>query len=271
MQRPIKLLLGLAAAVTLAAMVALGPAALAGTANVLEFDTMTPVTGPFVAQSAFNCPNAGTATIRDLTGGGLPWVVQRAKGDLRGDGSLKIEVTGLVLADQPCVPAGAGVQGPRELSEHRRRGQRGDGGHRHRHLPGQPAGRCRHRGHGLPAQALPGADRLRDQSGEPVVRDHRHVGAPGAGAGVAARQPRPGVSPIVYQPRAVRLPSDLNPRVRPGIWCARRTRRALPACGPRLRTLRVRALRSSPAPSPRPSIAPAARPLLTDPGQRLGL
>src|SRR6266540_4868724 len=61
-------------------------------------------------------------------------------------------------------------------------------------------------------------------------------------------------------------PSVLNPRVRAGIWRARRTMRALPACGPRLRTLRVRALRSSPAPSPRPSITPAARPLLTDPG-----
>jgi hypothetical protein len=105
MLRPIKLLLGLAGAVALAAMVALGPGALAGTANVLEFDTMAPVTGPFVAQSVSNCPNAGTATIRDLTGGALPWVVQRAKGDLQADGSLKIEVTGLVLADQPCVPA----------------------------------------------------------------------------------------------------------------------------------------------------------------------
>jgi hypothetical protein len=105
MLRPIKLLLGLAGAVALATMVALGPAALAGRANVLEFDTMAPVTGPFVAQSAFNCPNTGTATIRDLTGGALPWVVQRATGDLQTDGSLKIEVTGLVLADQSCVPA----------------------------------------------------------------------------------------------------------------------------------------------------------------------
>ncbi len=38
-------------------------------------------------------------------GGGRGPVIQRAKGDLRTDGSLKIEVSGLVLADQQCVPA----------------------------------------------------------------------------------------------------------------------------------------------------------------------
>lgn len=63
--------------------------------SILEFDTMVGVSGPFVGSSN---------PIRGINGGGLPWDIEEAKGRLRDDGRLKIEVTGLVLADHPLVP-----------------------------------------------------------------------------------------------------------------------------------------------------------------------
>lgn len=50
---------------------------------------MAGVTGPFV----------GTANpIRGINGGGLPWILSRAEGELRADGRLEVHVRGLVLA-----------------------------------------------------------------------------------------------------------------------------------------------------------------------------
>ena len=73
-----------------------GPAAGHKSATVLEFDTMTPVTGPYV----------GTANpLRGVPGGGLPWIITSGKGSLNSDGHLVVRVRGLVLADQPPVPA----------------------------------------------------------------------------------------------------------------------------------------------------------------------
>jgi len=64
--------------------------------DVLDFDTMVGVTDPFV----------GSANpIRGVNGGGLPWELDEAKGELRGDGRLRIEVEGLVLARRDPVPA----------------------------------------------------------------------------------------------------------------------------------------------------------------------
>lgn len=61
--------------------------------TVLEFDTMTGVSGPFL----------GSANpIRDLNGGGAPWVLNRGRGELRSDGDLRVEVEGLI------IPASAG-------------------------------------------------------------------------------------------------------------------------------------------------------------------
>lgn len=69
------------------------PAARADT--ILEFDTMVGVSGPFV----------GAANpIRGINGGGLPWALERASGELRDNGRLRIDVRGLVLADDPLVP-----------------------------------------------------------------------------------------------------------------------------------------------------------------------
>lgn len=65
-------------------------------AKVLEWSVMTPVSEPFT----------GAANpVRGLPGGGLPWVLRRAKGKLRSDGRLDVRVEGLVLARRAPVPA----------------------------------------------------------------------------------------------------------------------------------------------------------------------
>lgn len=64
--------------------------------DVLKWDVMAPVDGPFV----------GTGTpVRGLAGGGLPWEIDKAKGELRSDGRLDVRVEGLVLARKAPVPA----------------------------------------------------------------------------------------------------------------------------------------------------------------------
>ena len=64
--------------------------------TILKFTVMTPVTGPYV----------GTANpIRTVPGGGLPWMITAGTGQLTRDGRVQIHVRGLVLADDPAVPA----------------------------------------------------------------------------------------------------------------------------------------------------------------------
>jgi hypothetical protein len=84
---------------TLAALVAifgLGTAASADPGTILKFDTMGPVTGPYVGASN---------PIRGVAGGGLPWTIESGRGSLDRDGHLKVRVDGLVLAKQAPVPA----------------------------------------------------------------------------------------------------------------------------------------------------------------------
>ena len=60
--------------------------------KILEFDTMVGI------------PQAFTGTqnpIRSINGGGLPWTLTSARGELTVDGHLEIEVDGLVLAAGP--------------------------------------------------------------------------------------------------------------------------------------------------------------------------
>lgn len=58
--------------------------------TALEFDTLVGVSGPFL----------GSANpIRDVSGGGLPWVLDSGHGELRGDGSLFVEVEGLIIPE----------------------------------------------------------------------------------------------------------------------------------------------------------------------------
>jgi hypothetical protein len=84
-----------AAASAAAATLAAGPTASADPGTILKFDSMAPVTGPYV----------GTANpVRNLSGGGLPWIITRGMGELKRDGQLDIHVRGLVLAKAPPVP-----------------------------------------------------------------------------------------------------------------------------------------------------------------------
>jgi len=87
-------------AILIAAVLAVGLVAQASGASssgkdVLAFDTLVGVSGPFV----------GAANpIRDVSGGGLPWQIDKGTGELRADGSLKVEVEGLVLLEAAPVP-----------------------------------------------------------------------------------------------------------------------------------------------------------------------
>ncbi len=63
--------------------------------KILEFSTMAAVTGPFV----------GTANpIRGVSGGGLPWQIASAEGQLESDGQIEVQVRGLVLFNGAPVP-----------------------------------------------------------------------------------------------------------------------------------------------------------------------
>jgi hypothetical protein len=56
--------------------------------GLLRADSMAGVDGPFL----------GTANpIRGVPGGGLPWVLDKAKVDLDADGTLRVEVRGLII------------------------------------------------------------------------------------------------------------------------------------------------------------------------------
>jgi len=57
-------------------------------AKILEFGTMMGVPRPYTG---------ATNAIRTVPGGGLPWVVASAEGELKANGKLEISVVGLVL------------------------------------------------------------------------------------------------------------------------------------------------------------------------------
>jgi hypothetical protein len=63
--------------------------------DVLDFDVMTPVVAPFTGAAH---------PIRGVNGGGVPWQIDRGRGDLSSDGRLKIKVEGLVLVSSGQNP-----------------------------------------------------------------------------------------------------------------------------------------------------------------------
>ncbi|HEY7779655.1 MAG TPA: hypothetical protein VIC85_05540 [Ktedonobacterales bacterium] len=65
----------------------------AGGQSILAFHTMAPVTGAFVGPGM---------PIRGVPGGGIPWRLRAASGELRRDGRLRVRVRGLVLAAGPA-------------------------------------------------------------------------------------------------------------------------------------------------------------------------
>src|SRR3954452_6313526 len=84
-----------ATAALIALLAATGIASGSGGNDVLKWKVMAPVDGPVV----------GTGNpVRGLAGGGLPWEIDRAKGELRTDGRLEVRVEGLVLARKAPVP-----------------------------------------------------------------------------------------------------------------------------------------------------------------------
>ena len=83
------------AAVMMVALVVQVSNAGSGANDVLEFDTMFGVDGPFVGT---------TNPVRDVPGGGLPWQIERGRGELRADGEVRVTVQGLVLLDGVPVP-----------------------------------------------------------------------------------------------------------------------------------------------------------------------
>lgn len=84
------------AAAAIAVLLLQATAANSRDANVLEFGRMGAVSGPYVGSSN---------PIRGINGGGLPWQIRSAHGELNGSGKLEVEVRGLVLFDGPPVPA----------------------------------------------------------------------------------------------------------------------------------------------------------------------
>ena len=62
---------------------------------ILEFNTMFPVTGPYVGT---------TNPIRGVSGGGIPWLISEAHGGLLSNGRIGVEVKGLVLATTQTNP-----------------------------------------------------------------------------------------------------------------------------------------------------------------------
>ena len=69
--------------------------------KILEFDTMVGVPRPYTG---------ATNAIRGIPGGGLPWVISSAQGELKASGELEIQVTGLVFdpADPVVISRGVG-------------------------------------------------------------------------------------------------------------------------------------------------------------------
>jgi hypothetical protein len=67
-----------------------------GGKDVLEWDVMAGVDAPFTGP---------TNPIRGMGGGGVPWSVDVAKGELRTDGRLELEVEGLVLTSTGVNPS----------------------------------------------------------------------------------------------------------------------------------------------------------------------
>jgi hypothetical protein len=89
----------------LVGLIVAGPASVAsskGSKKILEFETMVGVPRPYTDPA-----NA----IRGVPGGGLPWVVDSANGELRLDGRVEVRVKGLVIDPNDPAAIAAGLAG----------------------------------------------------------------------------------------------------------------------------------------------------------------
>jgi hypothetical protein len=78
------------------------PTAAAGMPTIYEFNTMVGVPRPYT----------GSANpIRGISGGGLPWVIGSANGELKANGKLEVKVRGLVIDPNDPAAIAAGRAG----------------------------------------------------------------------------------------------------------------------------------------------------------------
>ncbi len=97
MKRIVSLLASVAVVAAVAFFVAPAQPAQSDTFNLMVFTTMHGVPRPYTG---------ATNPIRDLSGGGLPWVLTAAQGVLNSNGLLVVKVRGLVLdPNDPTVIA----------------------------------------------------------------------------------------------------------------------------------------------------------------------
>ena len=82
----------LVAAIGALSLVGAGTAPASAEDTLIEFDSITPVTGSAV----------GHLNDRNIMGGGLPWVITSGSGEVDRQGNVEIEVKGLI------IPASAG-------------------------------------------------------------------------------------------------------------------------------------------------------------------
>src|SRR5437764_13987085 len=87
MGRSTRLAVVLAAALCLAGAGSTAAVADDSGGTLLGFDSMTPVTGSAV----------GTVNGRGIKGGGLAWVISKGSGEVGRDGSVEVQVEGLVI------------------------------------------------------------------------------------------------------------------------------------------------------------------------------
>jgi hypothetical protein len=66
--------------------------------KILKFDTMVGVPAGLTGDQSL-------APLRGIRGGGVPWIIGEASGELRANGHLEITVQGLVLASTGSNPA----------------------------------------------------------------------------------------------------------------------------------------------------------------------
>jgi hypothetical protein len=78
------------------------PSVAAGMPTIYEFNTMVGVPRPYTGSA-----NA----IRGINGGGFPWVIASANGELKANGKIEIKVKGLVIDPNDPAAITAGVAG----------------------------------------------------------------------------------------------------------------------------------------------------------------
>jgi hypothetical protein len=85
-----RLFVGALGALTLVGVGSIGVAAHEGR-TLIEFDSMTPVTGSAV----------GAVNDRGIKGGGLPWVITSGRGEVDREGHVSVTVKGLIIVVPP--------------------------------------------------------------------------------------------------------------------------------------------------------------------------